>query len=73
MAKAMDVTCMIRLHKFMFSSLLPDPGFYCLLGFHGLIKQVVTLERLCDQEIIGDLFPTSNKKLRPSGQQPANN
>lgn len=73
MAKVMDVTSMIRLHKFMISSLLPDPGFYCLLGLRGLIKHVVMSKRLCDQEIIGDLLPTSNKELRPSGQQPTNN
>lgn len=59
---------MIRLRKIVISVLLPDSRPYCLLGLHGLIKQVVMLERLCGQEIVGDLLPTSSKELRPPGQ-----
>lgn len=74
----MDVTSMIRLHNFMISSLLPDPGFYCLLSLGGLIKQVVMLETYVTKRLLVTYCQQATRNWGPHGNNlqttnPANN
>lgn len=68
MAKAMDVTSVIMLHKTITSGLLAD-SLYWILDLHTLKKQAAILERPLWQVMQGSLWPTVSKKLRLSVQQ----
>lgn len=67
----MDVTSMFRLYKIVISLLLPDSLSFSWLAWFieagGYIGEPVW------QEIVGGLWPTNSKELRPLVQQPENN
>lgn len=68
MAKVMDVTSVIMLHKTVISGLLAD-SLYWILDLHTLKKQAAILERPLWQVMQGSLWPTVSKKLRLSVQE----